>query len=177
MQKEIIFHENIFENICKCLNEDVNSEFKLEKNKDDVRSITVTKNRFQNLLNDKSRCNLVNKLLKERFNLSMEDIKNKPVSANNKTQLKITFTNMNENQTKLTELQSEIKNKIIEKYLEELEYFYKEYGNLFQDISLVIAHIDFFSCNAKNAVEKCYTRPEISKSDNSFIKTEKIRHQ
>jgi len=176
LQEEIIFHENIFENICNCLNEDVNSEFKLERNKDDVRSITVTKNRFQNLLNDKSRCSLVNKLLKDRFNLSMEDIKSKPVSANNKTQLKITFTNMNENQTKLTELQCEIKNKIIEKYLEELEYFYKEYGNLFQDISSVVAHVDFFSCNAKNAIEKCYTRPEICTNENSFIKTEKIRH-
>ena len=187
MQEELTFLENIFEYVCSSLNEEQkfellcgalvgSNEFKLEKNKDDVRSILVTKNRFQTLLNDKSRCSLVNKLLKERCNLSISDISSKPVSANNKTQLKIIFKGMNESQTRLSELQSEFKNKVIEKYFEELEYFYKEYNVLFKDISAFVAHVDFFSCNAKNAIEKCYIRPKISESENSFIKTEKIRH-
>ena len=176
MQEELTFIENIFDTVCNCLNEDVNSEFKLEKNKDDVRSIVVTKNRFQSLLNDKSRCSVVNKLLKKRCNLSIEDINSKPVSVNNKTQLKIIFKDMNENQVRLSELQSEFKNKVIEKYFEELEYFYKEYNLLFQDIASFVAHVDFFGCNAKNAIEKCYVRPEIVQTENSFIKTTKIRH-
>jgi hypothetical protein len=45
--------------------------------------------------------------------------------------------------------------------LKELECFYENYGNLFENINSFISKVDFYCCNAKNATENCYTKPNI----------------
>lgn len=178
LENEISSLENIFENVLSCLNEGkADGEFKLEKNKDNVKSITITQNRFSNLKKDKSRCNYINKLLDSKCSLTLDDIVEKPISTNNKTNLKITFKGMNDSQTKLSELQSDFKSRIIELYLEDLKYFYIHYENLFTYISHFVGLIDFYTTNAKNSVDFCYTRPVIVyDSKDSFIDTVGIRH-
>ena len=181
MGDDISCLENIFENVLSCLNEgksieNSSNEFKLEKNKDNIKSITITLNRFSNLKKDKSRCNYINKLL-SKCSLSLDDIIEKPVSTNNKTNLKISFKGMNDSQSKLSELQSEFKSRITELYLHELKHFYENYESLFIYISHFVGLVDFYSTNAKNSVDFCYTRPNIVyESKDSFIDTVGIRH-
>lgn len=178
LQFEILFLENIFENVVLCLNEnnENNSEFKLELNKDKIRSIIVTKNRYENMLKDNKRSETINKLLKEKCNLELKDISFKPYSSSNKTTYKILFKNMNENQIKLSELQEQFSLKIKELYMDNLSFFYKEFGNIFEKINDFVAQIDFFTCNTKNSIENCYVRPIILKNEDSYIKTKGIRH-
>ena len=177
MENELIFLENIFENICLCLNEnnEVN-EFKLESNKDNIKNIIVTKNRYNNMIQDQKRVNRINKILKEKCNLTLEDVSTKPLTPNNKTILKIIFKNMYENQNKLNEIQENIRCKIIELYLEEVDFIIENYSNLFLSINKFISKVDFYSCNAKNAVTFCYTKPQIYKDEYSYIKANEIRH-
>ena len=181
IQKELVLLENLFENICFSLNEgnSNNTEIKLELNKDKIASLTITKNRFENLLKDKKRCETIDALLNKNCRLTLKDISSKPYSANNKTLLKLTFKGMLENQSKITELQNEIKTKVTELYLNELEYFYENYGRLFENISRFISQIDFYCCNAFNVIENCYVKPTIIEKDiydDSYIIAEKIRH-
>jgi predicted small metal-binding protein len=114
IQNKLNILENIFENVCLSLNEwnENNTEFKLEvsKTKDKVsRKIVVTKNRFDNILKDNIRSLKIEKYLKEKCNLNWKDIKSEPVTANNKTSLKIIFKDMDINQIKLLELQEKLK--------------------------------------------------------------------
>lgn len=181
IQKELLLLENLFENICFSLNEENtnNTEIKLELNKDKIASLTITKNRFENLLKDKKRSETIDKILNKNCRLSLKDISSKPYSANNKTLLKLTFKGMLENQSKISELQNEIKIKVTDLYLNELEYFYKNYGKLFENISKFISQVDFYCCNAFNAIENCYVKPTIIEKDlydDSYIIAEKIRH-
>jgi DNA mismatch repair protein MutS len=183
MQENIVRLENIFENVCLCLNEgnENNTEFKLEvskgKSKDKiVRTIVVTKNRFENMMKDKKRYTCVDNLLKERCNIGINDIKTEPFSSSNKTTLKIIFKDMGVNQVKLIELQNEFSQKVFDYYMSEVEYYKNEYSSIFNNITEFISKLDFFCNNAKNAVEKCYVRPIIVEGDESFIKAEKIRH-
>lgn len=179
--KEINILQNIFENVCLCLNEgnENNNEFKIEiksKNKDTIRMITITINRYETMLKDKKRCNIINKLLKEKCNLTLEDIEVKPATANNKNMYKIVFKGMDKSQIKLIELQNTLKEKISEKYNNKLTHIYESYTNIFNIVTGFVAKVDYYSNNAFNAVDKSYTRPIIMKSDNSYIKAEKVRH-
>jgi DNA mismatch repair protein MutS len=175
LEKEIIKSENMFEDICNFLNENEKQEFKLEINKENIRSISITKIRFENLKADKIRIKNINNLL-SKYNLSFEDIKSEPLSSNNKSYLKIIFKGMYKSQIRLNELHSEFRNMIQVLYFEQLDYFYKEYECFFKNIIQFICELDFFCCNAKNAIENCYSRPILTDSEDSFIKAEKIRH-
>ena len=177
IQKKLLLSENIFETVTLCLNEGKlnNNEFKLELNKDNIRSIIITKNRYETLLKDNKRLDIINKLLKDKCSLDMNVIKSKPFSMTNKSNLKIYFKDMETYQINLTNLQSELKSKIYDTYLNELEYIKIHFYILFPHITDFIGKIDFFSCNAKNAVEKCYFKPTVT-SGESYLKAEKIRH-
>jgi len=183
LEKEINVLQNIFENVCLSLNENNinNTEFKLEiskgNNKDKIiRSIIVTKHRYENMLKDKDRSNIINSLLKEKCGISLKDIDTKPLTINNKTTLKIIFKGMDTNQIKLIELQNKLREKIIEFYLFELDFIYKNFGNNFNIITNFIADIDFYSNNAFNSISNCYCKPKIIEDSESYIKSEKIRH-
>jgi DNA mismatch repair protein MutS len=175
-QNEIYILENIFENVVDSLNNGSDKEFKLEKNKDNVKSISVTTNRYQNMLKDKIRVDNINELLKRKCNMTIDDITSKPVSASNKSMLKILFKGMNENQIKLTELQNDFKNKILDAYMNELSFISNNYYDLFTTVIEFVGKIDIFSNNALNSVEFCLKRPEILKKDYGFIEAKKIRH-
>lgn len=185
MQKEIFDLENIFETVVDCLNRKNDNEevfFKLEKNKENIKTIAITKCRFDKIninksfiktINDNFKCSandLVNKLYFEK------DITTQPLTPNNKTQFKILFTGMHESQLKLTNLQNNFKNKIIDLYLLELEYFYNNYEELFKNIIKFTSYVDFFACNAYNSKTYLYNKPEIIEEENAFIKAESIRH-
>ena len=191
MQKEIFNLENIFETVVDCLNRNNENNgnngseevlFKLEKNKDNIKTIAITKCRFEKIKNniikikaidDNFKCSkndLVNKLF------FTKDITTQPLTPNNKTQFKILFAGMHESQLKLTNLQNKFKNKIIDLYLCELEYFYNNYEELFKKIISFTSLTDFFACNAYNAKTYLYNKPEIIDQQNSFIKAESVRH-
>ena len=177
LEKEIIKLENLFEDVCNCLNENdmIKPEFKIETNKDNIRTISITKIRFENLKNDKIRIKQINNLL-NKYGLSFEDIKSEPLSVNNKSYLKITFKGMYKSQIKLNELHSEFRKMIENLYFQELDLFYKNYELLFKNIINFICELDFYCCNSKNAIDNCYSRPNITETEDSFIKAEKIRH-
>ena len=181
IQKQINILENIFENVCLSLNEwnENNTEFKLEvsKNKDKVsRKIVVTKNRFDNIFKDNVRYLKIEKYLTDKCNLSWKDIKSEPVTANNKTSLKIVFKDMDISQIKLLDLQNKFRERIIEFYNIELEYIYETFGDIFDSAIKFISNIDFYCNNARNAIEKCYCKPVITNDENSFISAKKMRH-
>lgn len=178
LQKELLVLENMFENVCLSLNEGnpKNNDIKLELSKDKIATLSITKHRYENLLKDKKRVLIVNNMLKDKCNLILDDITSKPFSTNNKTMLKLTFKGMLENQSKINELQNDIRIKVSELYLKELDDFYQNYGKLFEIITSFIAQIDFYCCNAKNATENCYVKPHVIESDESYIKAENIRH-
>ena len=71
IQKELLLLENLFENVCFSLNEGNpnNTEIKLELNKDKIASLTITKNRFENLLKDKKRSDRIDELLRNKRNI------------------------------------------------------------------------------------------------------------
>jgi len=177
IEKRIIYYENIFENILDCLNENKEDllEFKLDINKENVRVISITKNRYTNLLKDKNRCDIINNLLK-KYNLNLSDFTPSPLTPNNKTYYKLTYKNMYEDQVKLTNLQQKLKNKIQELYILQLTYLYENYYTFFNDIIHLISHIDFFSCNSYNSNIYFYNKPEIQDTDDSFIEAKSIRH-
>ena len=183
LEKEIIILQNIFENVCLCLNEnnENNTEFKLEVskgiNKDKIiRTIVVTKNRYENMLKDKKRSSIIDNLLKEKCGIELKDIDAKPLTVNNKTSLKIIFKGMDSSQIKLIELQNKFREKIIEFYLIELDYIYNKFGNNFINITKFISDIDFYSNNAFNSISNCYCKPNIYENSESYIKAQQIRH-
>jgi DNA mismatch repair protein MutS len=177
MQNEINKFENIFENVVDCLNYGcVENEFKLEKNKDNIKSISVTVNRFQNMLKDKNRSERISALLKQKCDMTIDDISSKPVSATNKTMLKILFKGMNDSQVKLSELQSEFRNKVSEKFLNELTRIVDDFSSLFTRVIEFVCKIDLYSNNAYNSINYCLHKPEIDSRNYGYISTTKIRH-
>jgi DNA mismatch repair protein MutS len=183
IQNELYLLENIFENVCLSLNEgnENNNDFKIElnkgKNKDKIiRSIVVTKNRFETLMKDKKRSEIVDELLRKNCNLALNDITTQSYSASNKTTLKIIFKNMADNQLNLIEKQNELKEMIFNTYLEELVIIRDKFNELFSISTKFIAEIDFYCNNTKNAIENSYYKPTIVDSEKSYIKAKKIRH-
>jgi len=168
--------ENYFETLCHCLNENNgNGDFKMEKNKDNVKSITITKNRFQQILNDENRKKKINDLLLS-IHLKFDDLKHQPLSVNNKTMLKIHFNNMYDNQTKLNDFQNELRQQTIKLYNDDLLNIYNNFNIIFQNISQYVAKVDFFSNNAMNAIKYCYVCPKIIDNEYGFVKANGIRH-
>lgn len=183
MQTHIHSLEDMFENICFCLNEgeDNSDEFKLKSNKDNIKTISITKNRYEKLIKNTERVIKINNLLKNSNNtivnkLSINELEYKPLTPNNKTEYKIIFPEMYENQVKLNNIQEKLRKIIIKLYIENLELFYENYEKLMFNITNFISNLDFFTCNAKNSIDYCYNRPEIVEFENSYIQAEKIRH-
>lgn len=176
LTEKIETYENYFENLCLYLNENnKTNEFKMEKNKDNIKTITITKHRFQQILNDNQRKERINSLLLT-LDLTFDSIQNQPISTNNKTMLKITFKNMYENQGKLNDLQNELRQQTIKLYNDDLLFIYNTYQVILQDLSKYVAKVDFFSNNAVNAIKFCYTRPIILQNQCGYIKAQSIRH-
>jgi len=63
-----------------------------------------------------------------------------------------------------------------EEYLNILEAFVQEYGDLFLRIAKITSRIDFVYCGAKIAMENGYKRPKIKEKDMSFLNAKGMRH-
>lgn len=180
-QEKIKDLENIFETVCWCLNGGMENktDFKLEvsKGKDKaVRTIVVTKNRFDNMLAEDKKFQNVSSSLTKKCGLDLKDIITKPFSSSNTKTLKISFKNMDSKQIELIDLQNSLEKDIYNRYIEEIEYYKTNFSDIFGNIGEFISKIDFFSNNAYNSIENCYSRPIIVDNSNSFIKATKIRH-
>ena len=182
LKDDINIFENIFENVCFCLNEGSDTgEFKLEitkgKQKDKItRTISITKNRYETMLKDSGRVHKINRLLKEKCSLTLDDINTKPYSVSNKTQLKVYFTDMDSTQIKLMDMQSEFKSKLQFYYEKELQYIQDTYKTLFESMIQFVSQLDFYCCNAYNSLKNCYIKPELIEDEDSYIISEKLRH-
>ena len=168
---------NFFDNLLFCLNEgNPLGDFKLEISKDEIRSIIVTKLRYETLCKNKNRCQVINKLLQQKCFISFDEIKTQALSVNNKTQLKLSSKIMHENQNNLLDIQREFRERISELYINEISCCYEKYGNLIENCIEFVTLIDFYTTNAKNAVEFCYVKPVVRESTYSFMIAKKIRH-
>jgi len=118
---------------------------------------------------------------KKRYETYCERLKSpsiftsQPLSASNKTVLKLTFQGMREKQEELHMLTSELKLLVKGQYIKELESF-NIYQEMMGDIVTFIKYVDFHVTCAKNAVNYNYTKPIINNSKNSFISAKKLRH-
>ena len=131
--------------------------FKLEKTED--YQITITKKRYDLYL-QKAQVNI---------------FKDQPLSASNKTVLKLTFENMNQKQYELHSLTNQLKTFISEQFIKDLELFLP-FSDLFQSIISFISKIDFYSTSAKNSIQFKHVKPEIINKETSFISSKNLRH-
>ena len=94
-----------------------------------------------------------------------------------KDKTKITSTYFNNLSYTLRAHQEKIKTITTEIYLNKIEYFYENYGDVLKNISKFVGELDFFKSNAKTSILFGYNRPEINlDSDNSFIDIKDLRH-
>ena len=63
-----------------------------------------------------------------------------------------------------------------EKYIEKIQYYYRNHNSLMNEIVSYIGLIDLYSNIAKLSIENVYQRPKIIVSDSSFIQAKNIRH-
>ena len=120
-------------------------------------------------------------ITKKRYETYCERLKttslftSQPLSASNKTVLKVTFQGMREKQEELHSLTAELKLLVKDQYIKELESF-DIYQEMMGDIVTFIKYVDFHVTCAKNAINYNYTKPTINNSNKSFICAKKIRH-
>ena len=94
-----------------------------------------------------------------------------------KDKTEITSEYFNNLSYKLSSYQEKIKNLTTQIYIEKLEYFYDNYGEILKKISDFVGEIDFYKSNAKTAILFGYNRPEIDESkEQSFINVKDLRH-
>ena len=70
----------------------------------------------------------------------------------------------------------DLQNEITKLYKDDLFKIYKNWGLLFEELTNTISEIDFLNGGAICAIRNKYSKPEITKSEKSFIKVKKIRH-
>ena len=120
-------------------------------------------------------------ITKKRYETYCERLKtqssftSQPLSASNKTVLKVTFQGMREKQEELHSLTSELRLLVKDQYIKELELF-DMYQEMMGDIVTFIKYVDFHVTCAKNAVNYNYKKPIVNESKKSFIFAKKLRH-
>ena len=112
-------------------------------------------------------------ITKKRYETYCERLKttslftSQPLSASNKTVLKVTFQGMREKQEELHSLTAELKLLVKDQYIKELESF-DIYQEMMGDIVTFIKYVDFHVTCAKNAINYNYTKPTINKTSPSI---------
>ena len=159
LEDAVQHHTNIFVEFCDALNTGVTEpEFKLEISEKGERSILITKKRYDTFVGDGKRYKKVKELLLAQ---GIDEIETKPVSAANKTMLKVTFKDMYAVQGRLASYQSQLKSVISTAYVHDLLQFANDYSILFHSIVNVISKIDMLSTCAYNANKYNYKRPQL----------------
>ena len=98
-----------------------------------------------------------------------------PLSANNKTMMKLTFNGFHEKQQELIQSIQELRASVLELYLEDIT-LYASYSSLMELLITFISNIDVWCTSAKNAIQFNYVKPELEDSLISGIKTNALRH-
>lgn len=146
------------------INDTTNS--KLENNDREGYYITITKKRFENALK-------INKLFMSQFD--------KKALATSTT-YKLTNKEINKESENIIKCNNRISSIVLKYYQEFVSNYINKYGKTIDALIKYLTRIDIASCNAKNAYEYCYFRPNIkniSDNDNeeaSYIKATNIRH-
>ena len=77
---------------------------------------------------------------------------------------------------KMEELQHKISREVLMYYQIFVSEFVNKYDNSLSELVNILSNIDISCCNAKNACEFKYYRPEIVESDASFVDAKNLRH-
>jgi DNA mismatch repair protein MutS len=137
------------------------SSCKLDYSDKDGYYINITKKRFENALKK-------NKIYMSKFEKKL---------ASNSNNYKLTSVEINECSTLIDRTINEIQALVSKEYLNFLEYFLDKNKILLNNIIINLTDLDITTCNAKNAFEYCYYKPNIDmNSSNSYITAENLRH-
>ena len=134
---------------------------KLDFNSNEGYFITITKKRFETA--NKKNKNYMNKFEKK-------------LSSNN-SNYKLVSPEITEASRIIESTLNEIQLTVSKEYLKFLEEFLNKNKNKLSLIITNLTELDITSCNAKNAFDYCYYKPEIDlTSSNSYINIENLRH-
>lgn len=142
-----------------------NSDFvKMENNDRDGYFLYTTQKRskilFENLNKDKSTKNVYE------------------TKKYTSTNIKIMSEELQKKSQSLVYYKEKIKNLTKEKYLDFINNTYKQYNELFDDLSKFVMNLDFIKCGAKCALLYNYCKPTINNKYNnkSYFESNKMRH-
>lgn len=159
----VIYKEKLdfLDKIVEFINGIDDSTCKLDSNANEGFFITITKKRFENALKK-------NKIYMSKFE--------KKLSNNNST-YKLVSPEINEASSIIETTLNEIQINVSREYLKFLDNFLYKNKDSFSLIIENLIDLDINSCNARNAFDYCYYKPEIDMtSDNSYIEAENLRH-
>jgi DNA mismatch repair protein MutS len=152
---------DFLDKIVEFINSIDDSTCKLDFNANEGFFITITKKRFENALKK-------NKAYMSKFE--------KKISSNNST-YKLLSTEINEASAIIETTLNEIQVNVGREYLKFLDIFLNKNKDKLSFIIENLIDLDINSCNARNAFDYCYYKPQIDMiSDNSYIKAENLRH-
>ena len=152
---------DFLDKIVEFINSIDESTCKLDSNTNEGFFITITKKRYENALKK-------NKNYMSKFE--------KKISNNNST-YKLLSPEINEASSIIETTLNEIQINVSREYLKFLETFLDKNKDKLSFIIEKLIDLDINSCNARNAFDYCYYKPEIDMStDNSYIEAENLRH-
>ncbi len=150
---------NICESICDIVDDTI---CKLENNDKEGYYILITKKRYETALNKK-------KSYMSKFE--------KKIIGSNNNNLKLTSKEINESSSIIETTEHKIQSIVTKEYLNFLSKFLIDNKNNLEIIIDELRELDITNCNAKNAFDYCYYKPNIiTDAPNSFIKAENLRH-
>jgi len=137
---------------------------KIENNDREGYYITITKKRFENAMK-------INKTYMSQFD--------KKALATS-TIYKLTNKEINKESDNIIRCNNKISSIVLKYYHEFVSNYINTYGITIDILIKYLTKVDIASCNAKNAYEYCYYRPNIKQlskdDDTSYIKATNIRH-
>lgn len=137
------------------------STCKLDSNTNEGFFITITKKRFENALKK-------NKTYMSKFE--------KKLSSNSST-YKLVSPDINDASSIIEKTLNEIQINVSKEYINFLDDFLNKNKEKLSIIIENLINLDINSCNARNAFDYCYYKPQIDiTSDNSYIEAENLRH-
>jgi DNA mismatch repair protein MutS len=137
---------------------------KIENNDREGYFITITKKRFENAMK-------INKTYMSQFD--------KKALATSTT-YKLTSKEINKESDNIIKCNNLIYSIVLKYYTPFVSNYINTYGETIDNLIKYLTRVDIASCNAKNAFEYCYYRPNIKQisndDDTSYIKATNIRH-
>jgi len=148
--------------ICETINNIDDTACKLENNDKEGYYILITKKRYETALNKN-----------KNYMIKFE----KKIISSNNNNLKLVSAEINEASSIIETLEQKIQSIVIKEYLNFLTNFLIDNKTNLEIIINELTELDINTCNAKNAFDYCYYKPQIiQNSSNSFIKSENLRH-